>query len=115
MEWEWCIARPDTKLKREVAIKLLPEQFTEDAERLARFEREAQMLARLQHSNIAAIFGIEQSECQHALIMELVEGEDLSERLARGTDSQSTTRFPSRVRSPGDSKRRTRKASSTAT
>jgi serine/threonine protein kinase len=63
----------DTKLNREVAIKVLPPAFAEDAARMARFEREAQVLAALNHSNIAAIYGIEQG----ALIMELVEGADL--------------------------------------
>src|SRR5688572_24329541 len=65
----------DTKLNRDVAIKVLPELFAADAERLARFTREAQTLASLNHPNIAAIYGIE----QNALVMELVEGQDLSE------------------------------------
>src|SRR5688572_16435269 len=64
----------DTKLNRDVAIKVLPEAFAADADRLARFAREAQVLASLNHPNIAAIYGIE----QNALVMELVEGEDLS-------------------------------------
>src|SRR5215471_5938495 len=63
----------DTKLGRDVAIKILPETFAEDAERIARFEREAKVLASLNHPNIAAIYAIE--EC--ALVMELVEGETL--------------------------------------
>src|SRR5262247_2840595 len=63
----------DTKLNREVAIKILPETFSQDADRVARFEREAQLLAALNHPNIAAIYGIE----QNALVMELVEGQDL--------------------------------------
>ncbi|MCM2257251.1 MAG: protein kinase [Vicinamibacteria bacterium] len=74
----------DTKLGREVAIKVLPAAFAQDAERLARFRREAQILASLNHSNIAAIYGLEESEGVLALVMELVEGEDLSERLKRG-------------------------------
>jgi len=74
----------DSKLKREVAIKVLPEAFAADAERLARFEREAQLLAQLQHPNIASIYGLEESNGVRALVMELVEGEDLSERLKRG-------------------------------
>ncbi len=74
----------DSKLKREVAIKVLPEEFAADAERLARFEREAQLLAQLQHPNIASIYGLEESGGVRALVMELVEGEDLSERLKRG-------------------------------
>src|SRR3954454_14187610 len=63
----------DTKLNRDVAIKVLPPAFAEDAGRMARFEREAQVLASLNHPNIAAIYGIEQG----AIVMELVEGEDL--------------------------------------
>ena len=74
----------DSKLKREVAIKVLPEAFAADAERLARFEREAQLLAQLHHPNIASIYGLEESSGVRALVMELVEGEDLAERLKRG-------------------------------
>jgi len=74
----------DTKLDREVAIKVLPESFAQDKERLARFDREAKALAALNHPNIAGIFGIEQTGNSQALILELVEGEDLSERLKRG-------------------------------
>ena len=64
----------DTKLEREVAIKILPEAFAQDPDRMARFEREAQLLASLNHPNIAAIYGIEQG----AIVMELVEGSDLA-------------------------------------
>ena len=74
----------DSKLKREVAIKVLPEAFAADADRLARFEREAQLLAQLQHPNIASIYGLEEANGVRALVMELVPGEDLSERLKRG-------------------------------
>jgi Tol biopolymer transport system component len=74
----------DSKLKREVAIKVLPEAFAADADRLARFEREAQVLAQLQHPNIASIYGLEESNGVRALVMELVEGEDLAERLKHG-------------------------------
>src|ERR1700687_1550 len=70
----------DTKLGREVAIKILPEAFAEDTERLARFEREAKVLASLNHPNIAAIYGVE----ERALVMELVEGPTLAERIAQG-------------------------------
>jgi len=73
----------DTKLGREAAIKVLPPGFAADADRLARFRREAQILASLGHSGIAAIYGLEESEGTLALAMELVSGEDLSERLAR--------------------------------
>jgi len=74
----------DTKLKREVAIKVLPEAFTQDAERLARFEREAQVLAQLHHPHIASIFGLEESNGVRALVMELVEGPTLADRLKDG-------------------------------
>src|SRR6202166_647174 len=74
----------DTKLDRDVAIKILPEAFAHDADRLARFEREAKTLASLNHPHIAAIYGFEKSAGLHALVMELVEGEDLSQRIARG-------------------------------
>ena len=77
----------DTKLNRDVAIKVLPEVFTGDADRLARFKREAQVLASLNHPNIAAIYGIEDSGATHALVMELVEGEDLSAIITRGAMS----------------------------
>jgi len=74
----------DTKLKRDVAIKVLPQEFTQDKERLARFEREAQLLAQLHHPNIASIFGLEESDGTRALVMELVEGPTLAERLESG-------------------------------
>src|SRR6266852_4720056 len=74
----------DTKLGRDVALKILPDAFARDPDRLARFTREAQTLASLNHSNIAAIYGIEESGDVRALVMELVEGEDLSQRIARG-------------------------------
>jgi serine/threonine protein kinase/Tol biopolymer transport system component len=74
----------DTKLGRDVALKILPEVFAGDADRLARFEREARTLASLDHPNIATVYGFEEGAGVHALVMELIEGEDLSERLARG-------------------------------
>lgn len=74
----------DTRLGREVAIKVLPEEFTADADRLARFEREARLLAALDHPNIAAIFGIEEVDGCRLLVMQLAEGEDLEERLRQG-------------------------------
>ena len=74
----------DTTRKREVATKVLPEQFTKDSERLARFEREAQLLASLNHPNIAAIHSFEHSDGVHFLAMELVEGEALAQRVAKG-------------------------------
>jgi Tol biopolymer transport system component len=74
----------DARLKREVALKVLPAGFTADPDRLARFEREAQLLAQLHHPNIASIYGLEDSDGERALVMELVEGEDLAARIARG-------------------------------
>ena len=74
----------DTKLNRDVALKVLPDSFASDADRLARFTREAQTLAALNHPNIAHIYGLEESGGVRALVMELVEGEDLSQRIARG-------------------------------
>jgi Tol biopolymer transport system component len=74
----------DTRLKRDVAIKVLPALFASDADRLARFQREAEVLASLNHVNIAHVYGLEQSDGTTALAMELVEGETLAERIARG-------------------------------
>ncbi|MGH9675019.1 MAG: serine/threonine-protein kinase, partial [Bryobacteraceae bacterium] len=74
----------DTRLNRDVAIKLLPPAFTQDRDRLARFAREAQMLASLNHPNIAAIHGLDYSDGGPFLVMELVPGETLAERLDRG-------------------------------
>ena len=74
----------DTKLNRDVAIKVLPDAFANDPERMARFMREAQTLASLNHPNIAHDHGLEESGGVRALVMELVEGEDLSQRIARG-------------------------------
>src|SRR5712692_5193230 len=74
----------DTRLDRDVAVKILPEAFAHDADRLARFQREAKTLASLNHPHIAAIYGLEESGGACALVMELVEGEDLSQRIARG-------------------------------
>ena len=74
----------DSKLDRAVAIKILPEAFAADTERIARFQREAKTLASLNHPNIAHIHGLEESYGVCALVMELVEGEDLAQRIARG-------------------------------
>ncbi len=74
----------DTRLKREVALKILPDSFANDPERLARFQREAEVLASLNHPNIAIIHGLEESEGTRALVMELVEGDTLADRIARG-------------------------------
>src|SRR5438105_7224834 len=74
----------DTKLGRDVAIKVLPASVTSDPDRLARFTREAQVLAALNHPNIAAIHHVEETADGPAIVMELVEGETLAERIARG-------------------------------
>src|SRR5262252_3813046 len=70
----------DTKLKRDVALKVLPDAFARDPGRMARFQREARVLASLNHPNIATIYGME----DHAIVMELVEGQTLAERILRG-------------------------------
>ena len=74
----------DTNLNRQVALKVLPEAFSGDPERLARFEREAKLLASLNHPNIAAIHGLEQADVKRFLVLELVEGETLAQRIAKG-------------------------------
>ena len=74
----------DTRLDRDVAIKTLPEEFEKDADRLARFEREAKVLASLNHPNIGAIYGLEKHDGRHFLVLELVGGETLAERLQAG-------------------------------
>jgi len=75
----------DSRLNRDVALKMLPDTLIDNAERLARFQREAQVLAALNHHGIAAIYGLESEGSRHALAMELVEGPDLSDRLISGT------------------------------
>src|SRR5215467_1123397 len=74
----------DTRLQRDVALKFLPDYFAADAERLARFQREAQLLASLNHPNIAHIYGFEQAGDSGCIVMELIEGETLAERIKRG-------------------------------
>ena len=74
----------DQKLGRDVAIKVLPEEFTKDSERVARFQREAKLLASLNHPNIAAIYGLEESDGTHFLVLELVEGDTLADRIKGG-------------------------------
>src|SRR5919109_1656513 len=74
----------DTKLKREVAVKVLPDVFAADAERLARFQREAEVLASLNHPHIAQIYGIETERDTSALVLELVDGPTLADRIDRG-------------------------------
>jgi serine/threonine-protein kinase len=84
----------DTKLKRDVAIKVLPEAFGGDPDRVARFQREAEPLASLNHPNIAAIYGVEESGDLRAIVMELVEGESLDARLKSRAPAESA-RVPS--------------------
>ena len=104
----------DTNLKRQVAIKVLPASVAADAERLARFRREAEVLASLNHPHIAHIHGLEHSHGTIALVMELVEGDDLAQRIAKGPiPLPKHWRSRSRLRKP--SKPRTSRASSIAT
>src|SRR5215831_11808134 len=74
----------DTKLGRAVAIKVLPDQFARDDQRMARFRREAQVLASLNHPNIASIYGLEEAGDVYGLVMELVDGPTLAERFTKG-------------------------------
>ena len=74
----------DTKLKRQVALKILPEAFSADPERLARFQREAEVLASLNHPNIGHIYGLEEADGIRALVLELVEGPTLADRIKQG-------------------------------
>jgi serine/threonine protein kinase len=74
----------DQKLGRDVAIKVLPEEFTNDADRVARFQREAKLLASLNHPNIAAIYGLEESDGTHFLVLELIEGDTLADQIKKG-------------------------------
>ena len=74
----------DTKLHRDLALKILPQAFAQDPDRLARFQREAQVLASLNHPNIAQIHGLEDSEGTTALVLERVEGPTLADRIAQG-------------------------------
>jgi eukaryotic-like serine/threonine-protein kinase len=78
----WCAT--DTHLGRQVAIKILPDAFAQDPDRLARFEREAKTLASLNHPNIAQIYGLEKADGVRALVMELVEGPTLADRIGQG-------------------------------
>src|SRR5262252_3663159 len=92
----------DTKLNRDVALKVLPEDFVHDAERMARFRREAQILASLNHPNIATIHGLEESNGNWALVMELVEGPTLAERIAVAPPSKRPAEagraYPERIK-----------------
>jgi hypothetical protein len=110
----------DTKLGREVAVKILPGLFASDPDRMMRFEREARTLASLNHPHIAQIYGFEETPAGaghagvSALVMEMVEGENLSARIARGPIPLDEA-LPIAGRSPKRSRPRTRRPSSTAT
>ena len=84
----------DERLDRDVAIKVLPEAVAEDVQRLARFEKEAKLLASLSHQNIATLHGLEDHEDQRFLVMELAGGETLAERIAKGPISISVGSTP---------------------
>ena len=105
----------DSVLGRDVAIKVLPPAFANDPDRLARFEREARVLAALNHPNIATIYGVERAEGVQALVLEVVEGETLEQRLRRSPGCRSVRRSPWRGRSPRPSRLRTTTISCTAT
>ena len=96
----------DTRLKRQVAIKILPPSLAADPDRLARFQREAEVLASLNHPNIAAVYGLEEGAGITPLVMELVEATTCRSGL-RAARSRSVRRFRSRTRSPTRSKQRT--------
>ena len=104
----------DTKLNRDVALKVLPPLLALDPDRVARFRREAQVLAALNHPNIAAIYGFEESEGVQALVLELVDGPTLADRIARGPLPLDDV-LRSHARSPTRWKPRTRRASFIAT
>ena len=82
----------DTQLKREVAIKVLPDTFSQDPDRLARFQREAELLATLNHPNIAAVYGLEKADGLTGIVLELVEGPTLAELIERAQASRLTAR-----------------------
>ena len=104
----------DSKLQRDVAVKVLPEAFAHDPERLARFEREARTLAALNHPNIAHVYGLEEAGGIHGLVMELVEGPTLADRIAQAR-CRSTRCRPSRTDRRRARSRARRAASSTGT
>ena len=87
----------DTKLGREVAIKVLPEAFTQDPERLARFEREAQLLASLNHPNIGAIYGLEEADDKRFLVLELIDGDTLQELIRKGVPLERSLEMAAQV------------------
>jgi serine/threonine protein kinase len=104
----------DTKLNRDVALKILPEAFAVDADRIARFRREAQVLAALNHPHIAQIHGLEEATGTQVLVLELVDGESLDKRIARGRIPVDEALGIARQIAEA-SKRRTRRGSSIET
>ncbi len=104
----------DTKLNRDVALKILPTEFALDAERLARFKREAQVLATLNHQNIAHIHGYEDADGAPALVLDLVDGPTLADRIAEGPIPVDEA-LPIARQIAGGSKPRTSRASSSET
>ena len=104
----------DTKLNREVALKVLPDAFARDPDRLARFKREAQVLASLNHPHIGAIYGFEDSGETHALVLELVEGDDAGRSDRAGSDSARRSPADRAADLPRRSKPRTSRGSSIA-
>jgi serine/threonine protein kinase len=84
----------DERLERDVAVKVLPEAVAQDADRLTRFEREAKLLASISHQNIATLHGLEEHQGQRFLIMELVEGETLAERIKKGPNGYFHVQSP---------------------
>ena len=103
----------DTRLGRDVALKLLPDSFSQEPDRVARFAREAQVLASLNHPNVATIYGLERLDHHQVIVMELVDGETLEARLGAGR-SRSKTRAGLGCKSPRRSTPRTNVASSIA-
>jgi len=84
----------DETLDRDVAVKVLPEEVAQDVQRLARFEREAKLLASLSHQNVATLHGLEVHDGQRFLVMELVEGETLAERIKKGPNGNFHVQSP---------------------
>jgi len=109
----------DTELDRDVALKILPQAFASDPERLARFQREAKTLATLNHPNIASIYGLESTPDGRALVMELVAGQTLGDGIRQKFEVQSSKLFSGPLSLPFKSRKRwrrpTRRASSIAT
>ena len=104
----------DTKLKRQVALKILPEAFATDPDRLARFQREAEVLASLNHPNIAQIHGLEEADGVRALVLELVEGPTLADRIKQGPIPLDEALPIAKQIAPKPSKPRMSRVSSTA-